>query len=229
MINWNGTNFSPVVISASEGVVCIPWIATARDFDGASLPYNEAARTETSCFMRGLAENVNFNTNDSTPWEIRCIAFTYKGLALTQDPGTVFYTQTSQGMVRANNRYPLSALPTLRSILFRGSTANDWADPQIAPLDNANVKVCMDYNFSVKSTNDLGTFVRKKMWHKMGHNLKYNDDERGEGTDSSFLSTPGRPGMGDYYVCFIVSSGGAPLTGSQISIEFNSTLYWHEK
>lgn len=230
MIQWNGTDTTATSILATATPCVMPWIPTARNLDPSSLVFNEAARSSTSTFMRGLQENMVIATNDGTPWEIRVVAFTYKGDRLLADTGTSYYTKIAlNAMVRQALPYTLGTVPTLRSVLFRGATAIDWNDPIIAPLDTENLKICMDKRFSVKSGNNSGTYVRKKMWHPMNRTLKYNDDEDGESTDPSFLSTLGRPGMGDYYVCVIVSPQGNPLPSSAIKFEFNSTLYWHEK
>ena len=67
------------------------------------------------------------------------------------------------------------------------------------------------------------------MWHPMRKNLRYDEDEEGDYTESVPLSTTSHLGMGDYYVIDIF----IPLLGSgindQFSINSTSTLYWHER
>lgn len=227
MLGWNGTAAAPTQIGPGSPTV-IPFLATYRTLDANSVVFDEASRTKSLCYMRGLAENIVFNTNDSTPWQARVIGFTFKGPTITNDAAT-YFVQGSNGVLRSASPYQLASVPTLRSLLFRGATAIDWLDPQIAPLDTRNLNIMMDRRVDIRSGNGFGTFKRIKFWHPLNKNLKYNDDEHGGGEDASGVSTFGQQGMGDYYVIIVVTALGAPLTTSLCNVEFNSTLYWHEK
>ena len=58
------------------------WQSTARDFGASNTElgavFDEATRTSTTCFMRGLAERIDIQSSSSVPWRWRRICITTK-------------------------------------------------------------------------------------------------------------------------------------------------------
>lgn len=215
-----------------------PWCATARDPSIASggnrgTVTDNATRTAQTCFMRGLAENIEITTNDGLPWQWRRICFTFKGKdvfnAIT-GTGQSLSLETSNGYVRVvNTAYGSTAVGALQGLLFRGAAGVDWSNIMIAPTDNTNVSIKYDKTCTIASGNEEGVIRNYKRWHPMNKNLVYNDDEQGGTETFSGYSTAGKPGMGDYYVVDIFQPRVSGTASSLLRFEPSATLYWHEK
>ena len=180
--------------------------------------------------MVGLSENLLFQTSSATPWNWRRICFTYKGSDLWPDAPSLdpadhpYYREDSSGYAR------LWAVPSainraaIYSILFKGAGGGvDWttSHPGLlnAKVDTTRVNLKYDKVRRITSGNDAGVIKRFKMWHPMRKNLRYDEDEEGDYTESVPLSTTSHLGMGDYYVIDIF----IPLLGSGITISFPLT------
>jgi len=223
------------------------WIATAQDLVdgvGAGTRVSEAAaRTATTCYMRGLGEHIRIQTSSGIPWFWRRICFTFKGAAFTQydtrdtpiltDPINLRYQDSSNGMQRLFANEYLNNMPNTidgeDDVIFKGRKSIDWSDPIIAPLDTSRITVKYDKTITIKSGNDRGTVREFKLWHPMNKNLVYGDDEAGDNMTTVFRSVTSKAGMGDYYVMDVITPGSGAVTSDQLLLQSNSTLYWHEK
>lgn len=232
------TNYltAPAVLNAG-GVYLFPWIATWRDNGGQGTIYDDAVRSSTTCYMRGLKEKINLVSNDGTQWLWRRVCFTYKG--------GDFYGKTANGYtLAAQNAYGFqrvvndinnagSAGQPLRTeflnVMFRGGNGRDWNNVFSAPLNTTRISVKYDKTTSISSGNSAGKNMIFNRWHGMNKNLVYDDDEDGVETSPGAASTGGKPGMGDYYVLDFFQSGPASSSGSQLVFAPEATLYWHEK
>lgn len=230
-----GTAFSPAapVLVGNQQYV-IPWCATTRDLNnsvgGANIVINRAERTATTCYMRGLAERVRIQTTDGMPWQWRRVCFTLKGPSIRNlsDSTHTISTETNPGGWRRNVSN-WSNIGGLTEFMFRGTVDVDWNDYYSAPLDTTRISVMYDRIRTIAAGNEQGCARTYKMWHPMNHNLVYDDDENGDGEVTGSVSTPGKPGMGDYYVVdFFLARSGSTSTNRLI---FNpeASLYWHEK
>lgn len=233
-----GTTYAnvPAVLNAG-GTYIFPWIATWRDNGGAGTIYDDAVRSATTCYMKGLKEKIAVSSNDGTQWLWRRFCFTFKGpifYAQTQ-PGYSFATETSNGFQRLVNDINNAGATgqTLRGIfldyVFRGGNGIDWNNVFTAPLNRDRVTVKYDKTTTISSGNAAGKSVIFNRWHPMNKNLVYDDDEQGNQTLPAAASTEGRKGMGDYYVVDMFVSGPAASSGSQMTFAPEATLYWHEK
>lgn len=229
------------------------WCATGRSQAASTVTADlyigdEATRTHTTCFIRGLKERLHLQTNDPTCWLWRRIIFRMRAQYATI-PGVAvslpsFYTQDV-----ANNYYPtyispngyqraVSLVPGTRSsgttydlfeVLFAGQNASDWSDPLDAPVDKRRVDLYSDKYWKIQSGNAVGVERIIKRWYPVNKNLVYNDDQAGGIEVSSTFSVGDKRGMGDLWVCDIVRSAyGAPST-ARLAAHYESTLYWHEK
>lgn len=203
-------------------------------------PAQVAGRTATTCFMRGYAERVRYQTSTSLPWFWRRICFRSKSevfrTTATNDSPTrpwAPYVETSLGFNRlmmnmARNNMD-NTLNNIEGILFKGSNGQDWTDLVIAPVDTARVDLAYDKTFTLKSGNERGTVGEKKFWFGMNKNLIYSDDETGVQEDTSYFSVTDKKGMGDYYIYDIFSAGTGATTADVLVVAPSSSLYWHEK
>lgn len=211
---------------------------------GSSTPnyfINQAERTSTSCYMRGFAENLRIQTNSHVPWFHRRICFAWRGSGAfntisskdtpTQSWGP--FIDTSTGMERVWFNTQVNAMTNTQNAqldtLFKGVVNQDWNDIIVAPVDSSRVDIKFDKTWLIKSNNESGTIVQRKLWHPMNKTLVYDDDESGEGVQTSYLSVDSKRGMGDYYIYDIIQAGLGATSSDLINISANSTLYWHEK
>jgi len=209
---------------------CIPFIASARAMNQAGS--KDYSRESETVYVRGFADRFTVNTNDSTAWEFRYVAFRYKGGYILNNvaAGTYFYNQNSNGGYnRVAGVYQPSSVAALYTEMFKGAQGIDWLSPQQASLDKSRISVVTDRKFSVKSGNENGTFSRKSFWIPYNANLTYGGDERGDKQQDDPLSTAGLAGKGDLYCILFANAMGAPESTSRCDILFDSTFYWHEK
>lgn len=231
-------------LNASWGAHVVAWVATARDLDnsgGGGLPAQDATRTSTTCFMRGLSETMRVSTNTSLPWEWRRLCFTFKGPQLyTASSGArvpLWQEVNPNGWVRlafaltasASTADQLSVAQNLVSQCFEGTYGVDYYDVFTARPNNVLLKVKYDRTVRVGSPNNGGTQNVFKLWHPMNHNLVYDDIENGGIKTEATLSTDGRPGMGDYYIIDLFRPHPSATNADVIQIQPQATLYWHEK
>lgn len=220
------------------------WIPTAADLnDQSGAPGRigeEATRTATTCFMRGLSEHIRIQTSSGLPWFWRRICFTLKGNDLstfspldTPISTTTRYIDTTNGMERllfneVINNQP-NTINNQDAIIFKGAKGVDWNDPILAPIDTRRITLKYDKTMILKSGNQVGTIKECKLWHGMSHNLVYGDDESGDGEVTSYVSTTSKAGMGDYYVMDLIFPGTGGTTSDVLQMSCHSTLYWHER
>lgn len=225
-------------VNATFGVHFIPWIATARDLTTSAGIANQ--RTASTCYMVGLREEIRYWTNTSRPWQWRRICFTFKGDSLYKTASGVTvapWLETSTGWTRL--LFNLSASTATADQLavgqnyvnhiFQGSYGTDYGDIFHAKTDTRIITPKFDRIRTIKSTNNSGTLGEAKMWHGMRHNINYEDDEVGDEVATAFVSTEGKPGMGDYYVLDMFKCHADGTTSDSFSFYPTSSLHWHEK
>jgi len=230
---------SPTVLTGGSIVPSmILWCATARDAQASDTRFgtviDQATRSASTCFMRGLSEHVEIQIADGMPWQWRRICFTYKGLA-TQFPsvpadGFVYAAETSDGYRRIHNQPTGAFRDGIMELMFRGFRSADWQSELLAPVDTSRVTLKYDKTITIASGNEEGTIRKYKHWHGMNHNLVYDDEEVGGDTNPGHIfSTQSKAGMGDYFIVdFFIPRVGS-TTENQLLFGTTSTLYWHEK
>nr|QVW56579.1 MAG: capsid protein [Gemycircularvirus] len=237
-------NNSAVVNGANQGFFV--FAATGRDltiFNGSiGAIGQEASRTSTTCYMRGLYENIRVQTSSSQPWIWRRICFKYRGFnafntASTSDTPLQNSNNPIFENTNGHNRLWLNqnvngvgnTIAEQYGILFKGQRFTDWSDPITAATDTRRVDVCYDRTRIINSGNANGVIRDYKLWHPMNKNIVYDDDESGDVELTSNYSVKDKRGMGDYYVVDLVSGGAGATSTDLISFNSNASLYWHEK
>lgn len=217
----------------------MPFCATARPGTGSNgvqgSPLDNAMRTSTTCFMRGLKENIEVITNNGRAWQWRRICFTLRGEFLTGAVSTGYRldTLTGNGNVRLlnswGNGFTDAHLASLADILFKGTQLTDWTDPFTAPVDTKRVGLKYDRTRIIQSGNEQGVLRKFKIWHPMNKNLVYADEENGDDEITNKYSVDAKPGMGDYFVVDIIKAGLGGTTTDRMAFTPQASLYWHEK
>lgn len=232
-----GTTYGPRPATLIGGVTYIfPWVASARpgaDLSGAlAVPIEDAARTKTVCYMKGLKEKIQIQTSSGLPWQWRRVCFTLKGtlLTATDAPAYRWSLLTSNGMVRILNSVEgNNAGATILNTIFDGQNQLDWLNIFNAKLDNDVISVKYDKTRILQSGNASGILRNINLWHPMNKNLNFNDDEAGDGEATNRYSASGKKGMGDYYVVDFIKAGTGAGASDLMTFEPEATLYWHEK
>lgn len=251
MLNYSNTTSSgasssiginPLYVGSAGATVL--WSPTCQDLldgSGAIGTVGEvAARTATTCYMRGLSEHLRIQTSSGLPWFWRRICFTTKGDSFYSQiagdspiNGIQPYLDTSAGMQRYSMNQTINnmtnTIASQQGIIFKGARGIDWNDALIAPLDHARITVKYDKTITIRSGNTNGTVLEKKLWHPMNANLTYDDDEKGDAETTSYYSTDSKQGMGDYYIYDVIQPGSGAGSTDVILFAINSSLYWHEK
>jgi len=250
MLCWSNTDgagasrtpaIGPFFVSGSTGFAYSVWQATAQTLNSSSIVPDQAARTATTCYMRGLSEHLKFQTSTGLPWFHRRICFTIRGINAFSNYNTgdtptnpaPFFADTSNGIERQFLNLSVNNAPkTINSqveLLFKGTSNRDWTDVITAPLDTTRIGVKYDKTFTISSGNANGIVREKKLWHPMNKNLVYDDEEGGAGETPSYYSTDSKLGMGDYFVVDIFQPGTGGTSSDLLKVDCTSTLYWHEK
>lgn len=237
---------SPYNMNAGSQLTVLGWCATARDNEVLATPptpgniINEACRTATRCFMRGLKENIEITTSSGTAWRWRRVCFTFKSNEIIRNDAasaglSPLWFEDSSGYRRglfsltSANAEAVAVFGNLQTLLFKGTLGIDYDSFMTAPLDTRRVNPKWDKIKTIKSGNQQGTVREFKEWHPMNKNLVYDDDENGDLETVSLLSTSGREGMGDYYVIDFFAPVASVLPSDQLIFDPTATLYWHEK
>lgn len=247
MLSWSNTTGTGASRAVGQGPAYVNnsggffvFCPTAQQLDAASTVANQASRTATTCYMKGFADNIRIQTSSGIPWFHRRIGLTIRGPNVfnTVQPGdtplnTFPYVDTSNGMERLwlnmqINNTPAS-LSAMWGLLFKGQNGRDWDDLLFAPIDTTRVSLKFDKMWTLQSGNANGVVRDRKLYHPMGHNIVYDDDENGDLENTSYFSVDSKAGMGDYYIIDIIQPGTGATSSDLLQIGSNSTLYWHEK
>lgn len=226
------------------------WSPTARTLNqfsgGSATVVQEAMRTATECYMRGLSEHIRIQTNSPAPWLWRRVCFKTKDARFTQfSPGDTadaaqryrVANQTANGYQRVffqvsgsgGSNVTLDTYNNILDVLFKGAQGIDFTDFTLAQVDTRRVDLCYDKTVKLASGNSSGVLREYKRWHPMNKTLVYDDDEQGEVEVSSYFSVKDKRGMGDYMVLDLFSPGVGASASDLLAINTSTTLYWHEK
>lgn len=213
-----------------------PWVASARPGTDTSplpaFPIEQAGRTSTVCYMRGVKEKIQLQTSTGMAWQWRRICFTMKGKRFygTDVDGYRWSLMTSAGVVRVVNSIAGTTQGSdLVDALFDGRNGTDWISPFTAKTDSDILSIKYDKTTIIQSGNDTGVMRNFNRWHAMNKNLHFDDDEAGDANSSKAYSAEGRKGMGDYYIVDIIAAGTGSTSTDRLSFQPEATLYWHEK
>lgn len=245
-LNPTGAGYlqGPTTVDSSNGGETFIWVATARtitqdDSSGEANVNDDATRTATRCYMRGLKERIEIKTTDSTPWRWRRIMFTFKGLDLlesrTAPPAPIEpFLETSSGYVRlmaqisnTGNTEVVALQARIYQHLFKGVFNKDWDNVMNAKTAGKHINILSDKLTHIKSGNEQGVFRTVRRWYPFNNTLVYDDYEEGGGKGAASLSAVHPDSMGDVYIVDFFE----PLNDAADGLIFwpSASLYWHER
>lgn len=234
------------VRGAASTVAYSLWCATGRNIGPSVTPVSvdKADRTATTCYMRGLRENIRIQSSSGLPWLWRRICFLTKDDLFTASvPGDQAPTQNYSPIATSAaatggyarqwfnllvNNQP-NTVDTFNAVIFQGRQNRDWDDVMTAKTDSTRIVCVYDKVTTLRTGNANGYFKDMRMWYPMNKNLVYDDDEDGTITASKPYSTSGLAGMGNYYVLDIITPGLGGSNSDVVTFRSQATLYWHEK
>lgn len=253
VINVSGTPGTPTpgafTMNAADGLQICLWNATWRPKltqTGGAQPTveDDATRTATRTWMRGLSERIEIQTSGSAAWEWRRITFTFFSnhfYLFNDNPinnGTAvrYNIETNTGVNRAltffdgGNPNDEALVTQLFAYVFKGAQDTDWRNPLTAKTHSDRVRIKSDRTTIISSGNDAGVIRKYRRYHPMNRTLIYDEDESGGVVGDGVISAAVNASMGDYYVLDIFKPTLAAQS-SEESMSFNpeATLYWHER
>lgn len=234
------TTNAAIITGGSADPAVFLYCPTARDNTLAAggnkgTKFDVSTRTSSVCYMVGLSEQIQVMCVDALPWEWRRICFTSKGgstLSSVLAPPSASFSpaiETSAGYTRVLNQLLTTDRPNFYGLFFSGQQNVDWVDPLLAKVDNDRVTVKYDKTIILASANEDGFIKKYSRYHRMGHNLVYDDDDIGGSTIGAAYSTRSKAGMGDYWIVDFFRPRAGSAASNQLSFGVESTLYWHER
>lgn len=224
-------NSGAVNLRANNGYQNFLWVATARTLEPTGLR-DSAARTSSTCFIRGLKHTDYFVTNNGDNWLHRRIVFRFKGdfiiNASEAAPGFRLFLETSSGYARSQALARGPGLAAADTLVFEGAANIDWTDRFIAKVDTKRVTVMSDVTTVISPKNTVNEIKRTSKWYPVNKNLVYDDDESAKTRVSVPLSVDSNAGCGDIYVFDMFGAADATRS-STMSWRAEATLYWHER
>nr|UBJ26152.1 capsid protein [Red panda feces-associated gemycircularvirus] len=237
----------PYLVNASNGNNISVFCPTAMDLTsntgGANTIVQQAARTATTCYIKGFSEKIRIQTSSGIPWFWRRIVFRSRSgifslfapadTPVQNNSGSVSYTETSNGMQRLYFNQTINGANTtifnIHDALFRGTVNADWVDPQTAAVDTTRVDLVSDKRMTIRSGNQAGTVKDITLYHPYNQNLVYDDDENGQNETTAYTSVKDKRGGGDMFIYDLFTAGTGAGTSDVLQLTSTSTLYWHEK
>ncbi|ANC51593.1 capsid protein [Faeces associated gemycircularvirus 18] len=204
-----------------------------------------SARTSTTCFLRGLAENIRIETSSGNPWFHRRICFTsrdtlFLSVASADTPGTDRAAAASGAIETSNGWQRLAAnmaldtmtgtINNFNGLIFKGTQGRRLGMTSLLHLSILHALTSsMTRPRFTNPGNERGVLRETKIWHPMNKNIVYDDDERGDKYATNNYSVTDKRGMGDYHIIDLFSQGSSGSTSDLLKIRYTSTMYWHEK
>lgn len=166
--------------------------------------------------------------NDGSPWVQRRIVFQIRAVEFFDNGGALipFFLETSNGMVRLQNRLTPAIQLNVFNYIFQGQINADWSDPLVAKIDTKRVKLFSDRLNTINPGSQSGGVRVQKYWYPTNKSFIYNDDEAGESVQSSYISNSVSP-MKDLFILDFFQNSGT--TSDTLQWRTEGTYYWHER
>lgn len=210
----------------------ILWSPTIREkqINSSSSPTveDESTRTSSTTYAKGLRERLSIQTNSAVPWTWRRIVFTMKGTA-SYLPNFPLTTLTSNGYARTLSELTSGQATVIQNLVFDGSFNLDWRDPLDAKVDIQLITLLSDRTMIITPQTSSGAVKNFTRYYPFEKNLIYAEDEFGGQTTDSGYAALGKQGMGDVLIYDIFAPRGGAAFGDQMTVDIQSTYYWHEK
>lgn len=243
MVTWSNVTIprTPVPSSLSATAAILQgggayynflWCATAREkvinISTDATVSDESTRHSSVTYAKGLRERLSIQTNTAVPWTWRRIVFTMKG---TQSyfTGYPLYLLASNGHGRPIQEVTGTTLTSLTGLVFDGQANVDWRDTLDAKVDTSVITLKSDRTLIITPQTSSGAIRNFTRYYPLEKNLVYSEDEFGGQTTDGAFSVLGKQGMGDLLVYDIFAPRGGAAFTDQMTLDIQSTYYWHEK
>lgn len=189
---------------------------------------DESTRTSSTTYAKGLRERLSIQTNSAVPWTWRRIVFTMKGTA-NYLAGVTLSTLTSNGYARTLVELTTTGTGVVQGLVFDGTVGLDWRDPMDAKVDTSLITLLSDRTMIITPQTSSGAVKNFTRYYPFEKNLIYGDDEFGGQTTDTAFAALGKQGMGDVLIYDIFAPRGGAAFSDQMTVDIQSTYYWHEK
>lgn len=220
------------------------WGATLRSnlsgtgTDNKGYVEDEATRTASNCYIRGLRERITIETHGAAAWKWRRIVFATFGSDLFRDDALnvhLPWTFGTNGVSRlvADMNTGDTATNTIRdkilSALFRGVEGVDWYSTLTAPTDKRRLKILSDRVRTINSGNNFGCMRDFRIWLPINKYILYDDDQQGGRQVMNVQSALDTKSLGDVYVLDIFEPTKQSSDQDWLDFLPEARLYWHER
>lgn len=189
---------------------------------------DESTRSSSTTYAKGLRERISIQTNSAVPWTWRRIVFTMKGTA-NYLAGVPLSTLTSNGYARTLAELTATQTGVVQGLVFDGTVTLDWRDPMDAKVDTSLITLLSDRTMIITPQTSSGSVKNVTRYYPFEKTLIYGDDEFGGQTTDTAFAALGKQGMGDVLVYDIFAPRGGAAFSDQMTVDIQSTYYWHEK
>lgn len=192
---------------------------------------NEASRTQRNVFLKGIRENVRWESGGPDPVLVRRIVVT--GSPRIDLSGGVSGITTQPTKVVLNGVHYIGIGTgemnfNVNELLFGGTFNVDWNDASTSKIDPRRWKVHSDRRFIVRSGNTSEGIMQRKFYDAINRNITYDDDENGTTmVPSGWASFSSTGHHQNTYIIYQVYNPGTTTVTPSFSIQ--RTLYWHER
>lgn len=190
---------------------------------------DESTRTSSTTYVKGLRERISVQSNSATSWTWRRIVFEFKGTASYFGPIFPTNVQTSNGYARGLVEVTGTNLSALLALVFDGQVGTDWRDPLNAKVDPSIITLHSDKTVVFQPEISTGITKNFTRYYSFEKNLHYQEDEIGGETGNGLFAAQGKAGMGDVIIYDIIAPKGGSTFTDQMTVDIQSTYYWHEK
>lgn len=202
-----------------------------------------AARTASTCYLKGIAERYTLLPNDPSVWWHRRVVFATKvlyaeavsslagnGVIAPQPDASTTTTRKFRDMSSDNGAGYSTVATALATDIFEGVYTTDWVDPMRAKLDRTRITVLSDRLVQIKSNNDSPAPRIVKHWTPINKSIVYQDEENGTTMSVSPFSVNSKRGIGNVYVAdFFECPVPNSTTTTTLTLDSEQTMYWHER
>lgn len=240
---FNGTNYTAA--SDIRGVrVTLPgasnnfysgiWCPTYRMYD--STDKVATARNARNVYWKGLSEKIRIEAGSQAPIEFRRIVFSTPDRILLSSSASSS-DQPSIGVEPSTNRYWRTTGDGAMNLdylggVFEGSRTLDWLNPMTAKTDTKRIKVYSDKRYKISSGTTSPGVKEMKFYDGFNKSMTYDDDEVGGLMATNGWAEYSRFGtQQNVYVLVLMMGVGNNATAqdSNAWIDYESTVYWHER
>ncbi|QCS35900.1 capsid protein [Capybara genomovirus 10] len=231
--NGDVTSSQSIVVSVGSGSV--QYLVSAASYKERVNVPNEDARNRRQVYLKGIAERMRWESNDSgNPFIVRrlCVSGAPR-VDLTGGIDDPQLQQPTHITVNGVSYIGLGKGPltlNLAEVLMQGTYGIDWRDDINATVDRRRWKVHSDKTFTIKSNNATEALFGRKCYDRINSTVTYDDEESGSNfTTSGWMSYSTQGHQQNVYIIYMVYNPNQLGGTMSPTVSVERTLYWHER